>query len=116
MKIIKYRQITPKVFDNEVMKGVAGRVVIGKHEGAENFIMRIFEIAPGGYTPKHTHDWEHEIFIHSGKGEVYNNGKWHPISADDAIFVPANEEHQLRNNNQEVFTFICLIPSKAPEL
>jgi quercetin dioxygenase-like cupin family protein len=116
MKLLNYRQIAPRNFDTNAMKGVAGRVVIGKQDGAENYFMRIFEIMPGGFTPKHTHDWEHEIFIHSGKGEVYADGNWHPVAADDSIFIPANEEHQLRNNGRDVFIFLCLIPSKAPEL
>ena len=116
MKVIGYRMISPTNFNNEKMKGVAGRVVIGKRDGAENFYMRLFEVAPGGYTIKHTHDWEHEIFIRSGKGEVYSNGNWHPINTDDVLFIPANEEHQLRNIGHDVFIFICLVPSKAPEM
>jgi quercetin dioxygenase-like cupin family protein len=116
MKVIKYRQITPKKFDSKEVKSITGRVVIGKNEGADNFCMRLFEVEPGGYTPKHIHDWEHEIFIHYGKGEVYSNGSWKPISVDDAIFIPANEEHQIRNNTQEILVFLCLIPAKAPEL
>jgi quercetin dioxygenase-like cupin family protein len=116
MKIIKYRQINPKNLENNKSKGVAGRVVVGRNEGAENFFMRLFEISPGGYTPQHTHDWEHEVFIRSGNGEVFADGTWHPINSDDIIFIPANEEHQIRNNSQETLIFLCLIPSKAPEL
>jgi quercetin dioxygenase-like cupin family protein len=116
MKIIHYHQITPKHLDNKDVKGVAGRVVIGQREGAENFVMRIFEIMPGGYTPKHAHDWEHEVFVRSGKGEVFADGDWHPLNADDAVFIPANEEHQLRNTGRDFFIFLCFVPSKAPEL
>jgi len=32
------------------------------------------------------------------------------------MFMPALEEHQLRNASDEVFVFVCLVPSKAPEL
>ena len=32
--------------------------------------MRIFEVEPEGYTPRHAHDWEHEILVHSGSGQV----------------------------------------------
>jgi quercetin dioxygenase-like cupin family protein len=32
------------------------------------------------------------------------------------VFMPANEEHQIRNTGKEPFVFVCLIPSKAPEL
>jgi quercetin dioxygenase-like cupin family protein len=116
MKIIHYTSVKPTNFDNEQAKYVAGRVVIGKGDGADHFCMRIFEIEPGGHTPKHTHAWEHEIFVHSGEGEVYGDGKWHPIKPGTVLFVPANEEHQIRNAGKEILVFVCLIPSGAPEL
>ncbi|MBN1895887.1 cupin domain-containing protein [bacterium] len=116
MKILKYHQMTPRKPESAGVKGVAGRVVIGKQQGAENFFMRLFEVDPGGTTPRHVHDWEHEIFIHAGQGEVYSKGVWHPVQAEDAIFIPADEEHQIRNNGPDILVFLCLIPSKAPEL
>lgn len=116
MKIMEYRTVTPTRFDNDQMVGVAGRVVIGTGDGARNFYMRLFEIAPGGHTPKHAHDWEHEVFVHSGKGECWHDGQWHPLKPGDVMFMPALEEHQLRNAGDVVFVFVCLVPSKAPEL
>ncbi len=116
MKIIQYTDVKPVIFDSGMAKGIAGRVVIGKNDGAENFCMRIFEVSPIGCSPKHSHDWEHEIFIHSGNGEVYNNGNWIPVSAGSIVFIPGNEEHQIRNTGNDKLVFACLIPSKAPEL
>jgi hypothetical protein len=43
MKIAKYADITPTHINNDVAKGVAARVVIGKDDGANNFCMRVFE-------------------------------------------------------------------------
>jgi quercetin dioxygenase-like cupin family protein len=116
MKVIKYRQITPRNFEGKEAKHISGRVVIGKQEGADHFCMRLFVVEPEGCSPRHAHDWEHEIFIHSGKGEVYSSGAWTPIDVGDAIFIPANEEHQIRNNTRENLVFLCMIPAKAPEL
>jgi len=116
MKIIEYKKIKPTEFNNDKMKGVAARVVIGKNDGAENFYMRVFEVSAGGHSPVHSHDWEHEIFIHSGSGEVFHNGNKYPVKAGDALFIPANEEHQLINTSGDLLVFVCLIPSKAPEL
>jgi len=116
MKVVNYKDVLPVVMDNEMVKNVAGRVMIGKEDGAKNFCMRLFEMGWDGHTPKHTHDWEHEVFIHAGSGEVLIEDKWHPVSAGSAIFVPANIEHQFRNTSEKIFTFICLIPSGAPEL
>ena len=79
MKIIDYTSIIPTSFESDQVKGVAGRVVVGKNDGANNFCMRIFEIGPGGNTPKHAHPWEHEMFIHAGVGEIFGNGQWNPL-------------------------------------
>ena len=116
MKIIEYADVKATNFDNDKAKGVAGRVVIGKNDGAGNFCMRIFEISAGGNTPKHAHDWEHEIFFHAGAGEVYSSGQWRPVKAGSVAFIPGNEEHQIRNAGKEKLVFACLIPSTAPEL
>lgn len=116
MKLIKYTDVKPTHFDNGPARGVAARVVIGKADGAAHFCMRVFEIAPGGHTPKHAHDWEHEMFVHSGAGEVYGNGQWQPMKPGNALFIPANEEHQMRNTGQESLVVVCLVPAQAPEL
>ena len=54
----------------EGAKGVKIRWLIGEQDGAPNFAMRHFEVAPGGHTPHHSHDWEHEVFVLSGRGKV----------------------------------------------
>jgi quercetin dioxygenase-like cupin family protein len=116
VKAIKYSEIEPTLFNGETVKGVAGRVAIGKKDGANNFCMRVFEVAPEGNTPKHAHAWEHEMFFHSGEGEVLGNGKWTKVKTGSVVFMPESEEHQVRNTGKEALTFVCLVPSKAPEL
>ncbi len=116
MKIINYKEIEPTRFDAEPAKGVTGVVAIGKADGAENFCMRVFELDKDGHTPRHTHAWEHEIFVHSGKGEVFCDGKWVSISSGTAIFIPGNEEHQIRNAGASPLVFVCLIPAGVAEL
>ena len=116
MKIVNSKDILPVVMNNEMVKNVAGRVMIGKEDGAKNFCMRMFEMDKDGYTPRHTHDWEHEVFVLAGKGEVFIEDKWHPVSKGSAIFIPPNIEHQFKNSSDIRFDFLCLIPSGAPEL
>ncbi len=116
MKIVDYREVEPTRFDNGVAKGVTGRVVIGRDDGADNFCMRLFEVEKKGHTPRHSHEWEHEIFFHSGSGEVLCQGKWTPVSSGTAVFVPGNQDHQIRNTGQVPLVFVCLIPNGAPEL
>lgn len=116
MKIIHYSDAESQTFDSDIVKGVTGRVVIGKADKAENFCMRAFTVEPGGFTPRHTHEWEHEIFIHQGKGQIFKDGSFQDVKSGDAIFIPGHEEHQFKNESDEPFTFICLIPKGVPEL
>jgi quercetin dioxygenase-like cupin family protein len=116
MKIIHYTDQETKTFNQHPAKSVTGRVVIGKADGADHFSMRVFEIAPGGHTPQHTHAWEHEIFIHDGTGEVFRNGEWVKIAKGTVIFIPVGELHQIKNTGASPLVFVCLVPSSAPEL
>jgi len=116
MKIINYTDIEPTLFDNGAAKKVAGRVALGKADGADNFCMRVFEVEKNGHTPRHTHEWEHEIFFHSGIGEVLSEGKWTKVFPGTALLVPGNEEHQIRNQEDAPLVFVCLIPAGIEEL
>ena len=116
MKVINYKNIPPVALDNEAVKNIAGRVLIGKEDKAEHFCMRLFEMGPGGHTPEHSHDWEHEVFIHAGKGDVLIQDTRYPLETGSAVLVPANTIHQFRNTGDEALVFICLVPTGAPEL
>ncbi len=116
MKIMKYAQADPRSFESESVKGVTGRVAIGREDGARNFCMRVFELAPGGFTPRHSHDWEHEIFVHGGEGEVWTGTGWEALGSGTVLFIPPSEEHQIRNAGKGTFVFVCLIPAGPPEL
>jgi Uncharacterized conserved protein, contains double-stranded beta-helix domain len=87
------------------------RWVIAEKDGAKNFFMRVFEIEPGGYTPLHQHPWEHEMFVCEGKGCVVKAGKEVSLTRGSVVFIPPNEEHQIKNTSPELFTLICLIPA-----
>jgi len=116
MKITSYRVIEGRGFDADTVKNVTGRVAIGAGDGAKNFCMRVFEVGSGGFTPRHSHDWEHGIFVHAGRGEVYSRGAWKALSPGDIVFIPGGEEHQMRNAGDDTFVFVCLIPAGPPEL
>ncbi len=98
------------------MEGAVGarmRMLIGPDDGARNFHMRQFEVAVGGHTPHHSHDYEHEIVILSGGGVAKSEQGDRPLRPGDVLFIPANEKHQFVNTGSEPLSFICLIP--APE-
>ena len=98
------------ISDGKTVTNTVKRVLIGPQQGAPNFIMRMFTLGEGGFSPYHTHPWEHEAFVLSGEGIVKGaEGEKH-VSAGDFIFVPPNEEHQFLNSGEEPFEFLCIIP------
>ncbi len=92
-------------------KGAKMRMLIGPAEGAGNFHMRHFEVEPGGWTPHHQHNYEHEIVVLKGEGVAKSEQGDRPFKPGDIIFVPANELHQFRNTGEGPCEFICLIPA-----
>jgi len=95
--------------------GVRIRWLIDEKSGAPNFAMRQFEIAPGGYTPLHTHDWEHEVFILVGSGIVAGNDGKSPFAPGDVIFMPGGEAHQFRNTGTDPVSMLCLVPLSSKQ-
>ncbi|MBN2380683.1 cupin domain-containing protein [candidate division WOR-3 bacterium] len=98
--------------ETEGASGVKIRWLISADEGAPNFAMREFEIEPGGHTPYHSHDWEHEVFVLSGEGTAVSEGKEHPIKKGMVVFVPGREMHNFKNTGSETLRFLCLVPHK----
>ena len=109
MKFAHYTDTEAKEADEGASK-VKVRWVISKEMGAPNFAMRIFEIEPGGYSPLHSHNWEHEIFILEGDGVVVSQDREEKFKPGDVVFVPPNEKHQFRNNGKKLVKFICIVP------
>jgi len=102
---------------NEVtMEGATGcrvRWLIGEGDKAPNFAMREFEVAPGGHTPRHFHDYEHEVYVLAGNGLVIDDEAERPLTQGDVVFVAPNDVHQFRNTGSETMRFLCLIPNSA---
>ncbi len=110
MKIVDFRDVPLEPVSEEGAKGVKVRWVIKKEDGAERFAMRIFHVEPGGYSPCHSHPWEHEVYVLSGEGEVLKDGEWVKVSEGTVLFIPPNEEHQFKNSSEQELVFICLVP------
>jgi len=110
MKKAHYTEIEPEEVSGAGTTGVTVRWVISEKDGAENFFMRVFDLEPGGCTPRHSHAWEHEVFVLEGQGQAFLEGQEMPCTQGEVIFVEPNEEHQFRNTSDKSLKFICLIP------
>ncbi len=90
--------------------GVSKRTLIGKDQSAPNFYLRRFRVEPLGNTPRHAHQWEHEIYVLSGSGEVMVAGETSQLNEGTAAFIPGGADHQIRAGDTPL-EFICIIPA-----
>ena len=116
MKVMHFDEPATKAFEGNGASGVVGRPLIGQADGAPHFAMRLFELEPDGTTPRHSHDWEHEVFVHTGHGAVWRNDALVDVEPGTAVFVPGGEEHQFLNTGAAPLRFVCLVPGGSPEL
>ena len=113
MKRRYYKVPDPIQLDLRGAKDVALRVIFGKEDGAPNFTMFFFEIAPGGHGPYHNHPWEEAIFIKSGYADVISDYKTTSIGPGTALFLAPGEPHQFVNIGAEPLEFLSILPHKV---
>ena len=110
MKHVHHTEVELEKPKEQGIKDVMVRWLISEKDGAENFAMRLFEIQPGGYSPLHQHDWEHEVFILEGEGITRDKQNEKSFKQGDVFFVSPMEWHQFINTGEKTLKFLCLIP------
>lgn len=95
--------------DMEGVRGASMAVMVGREDGAPNFALRQIRVEADGHTPRHAHDYEHEVFVVEGAGTVLLGGEERPIRGGDVVYVPADHEHQFKAS-AEGLRFLCLVP------
>lgn len=106
----------PRDYIKPGTKDSSGKVLIGKSDGAQNFVIRYFRVEPGGWTALESHPHDHGIFILHGRAKVRLGEETVEAGPRDAIFIPPNETHQLIPIGEEPLGFLCIIPPKEKEL
>lgn len=110
MKVIHCEEIEAAPVEQSGAMHCRMRCLIGPADEAPSFSMRQFELAPGGCTPKHSHAYEHEVFILEGTGVVLEGEREHALRPGSVVFVPPNQLHQFCNPGPGPLKFLCLIP------
>jgi quercetin dioxygenase-like cupin family protein len=113
MKVSHYEEIENQDVEMAGASGCKVRWLVDDHDGAPNFAMRQFEVAPGGFTPKHQHPYEHEVYVLEGTGVVVEGDIEHPLRPGQAIYVAPGELHQFRNTSDVPLRFLCMVPHSA---
>ena len=78
------RKLKPKKFKKALRLRLDGLTL-----AVQSFAVRLFEIEPGGYSPHHSHSWEHEIFVLEGNGVVIGNNGVEAFSVGNVISIPS---------------------------
>jgi len=91
-------------------KSVKIKWLISEKDGAPNFLMRHFTVEAGGFTPLHSHEWEHEVYVLEGTGKVRYEDHEEKIEPGDAIFIPPNRTHQFQADSEKPLKFLCMVP------
>ncbi|PSQ54676.1 cupin domain-containing protein [Halobacteriales archaeon SW_8_68_21] len=91
--------------------GLSKAVLLDESDGAPNFAMRRFELAPGAAVPRHTNAVEHEQYVLAGEYVVGTGDEERTVSPGDAVLIPADVEHWYRNEGDEAGAFICAVPN-----
>jgi quercetin dioxygenase-like cupin family protein len=113
MRVNHYQQMEQVSVAMEGSSGCKVRWLVDETVGAPNFAMRQYEVSPGGYTPRHSHPYEHEVFVLEGQGEVFEGDVPHSLAPGDVVLITPNETHQFRNTGSAPLKFLCLVPNSA---
>lgn len=95
-------------------RGARMAVLIGPEQGAPNFILRRFSLAPGGRIPTHRHpEIEHEQVVVRGEMVLGSGDSERTVKTGDAVFIPAGTPHWYENRGAVEVEFLCIIPATA---
>jgi quercetin dioxygenase-like cupin family protein len=113
MKHLHYDEVEARPATEAGAERVRVRWLIAPEDGAPNFYMRRFEVAPGGTTPRHSHAWEHEVYVLEGEGSVFCDGARERFRAGDFVYVPPGAEHCFAADAGVDAAFLCIIPKSG---
>ena len=113
MIVSNEQRLSANPMDSPEVKHAAMKVLVGAEEGWSDYVMRIVELGPEGYSPRHRHDWPHINYMLDGSGVLTIDGKTHPVERGAYAYVPANAEHQFKNTGDGIFRFICIVPKQG---
>jgi quercetin dioxygenase-like cupin family protein len=101
--------VPAELYKAEGVHGAVKRVLIGPADEAPNFVMRYFQIEPGGHSRLERHPHEHGVIILQGKAKVQLNEEFVMLEPLDTVFVAGNDLHQFTNIGDQPLGFICVI-------
>ena len=113
MPILRKSEMKQIKLESPELKNVTKNTAISPEQGWDGWVMRIFTLGAEGFTPKHTHAWEHINYVVEGTGTLFLEGKENPVAAGDTAYIPAGTPHQFKNTGSGNLSFICIVPEEG---
>ena len=104
--ILDKQELVPTIH----LMNISAPRIARKAQPGQFVILRIDE--KGERIPLHHHDYEHEIFIIEGTGNVLSPGGAKPVAYGNFASIPTGEEHGFENIGDAPFRFLCVIPKQ----
>jgi quercetin dioxygenase-like cupin family protein len=118
MKHIRSSEVPSDIVREPGAKQALIKRLIDTTDGADRFVLSLFELKPNGSTPPHYHEWEHEIFIVDGtmQLELPAEKRVVELQAGDVVFIPRNEPHGFTTNANQTCHFLVVAPTERPPI
>ena len=113
MYVKKRSEINKIKLEADTIKNVEKQVLIGCAQGWDNHVMRMFTLGQEGFSPKHSHSWDHMVYIVKGEGVIFIDGVNYPVSGDSVAFIPGGKEHQFKQKGKDELVFMCIVPTEG---
>lgn len=81
-------------------------LISSNNTASQNISLQISEIPIGSEQPIHNHEPEQCYYIIKGKGLMVIEKETQEVKAGDAIFIPSNFKHGIKNLGNEVLEYI----------
>lgn len=88
------------------------QVLIGPGEGAANFTLRYFELAPGTTSSLDMHAHDHGVYVLRGRGRVRLGDQEHAIGPGDVVYVAPHDRHAFEADGDVALGFLCVVPAR----
>ncbi|MCF8069870.1 MAG: cupin domain-containing protein [Desulfobacterales bacterium] len=88
-------------------------IISGEKTPTHGMNMGILEVPPGAIMDIHHHHPQEIYYVIRGEAEVYLDNRWQSIKAGDAIYVPKNNLHGVKNSGEELFKLVWMFPTDS---
>ena len=108
-----WEDVIAKQYEDGAAMGASGKIMIGKEDGAQNFVFRYFLIQPGGHSTlddRHAHD--HGVMILHGRAVLMLGQEKYEVGPRDIIYISPWEPHSFETIGEDPLGFLCVIPNK----